>query len=253
MAKKKSSAFKRISIKILKFIGYAFLVSLLYLVVCKWMWPPITTTQLGSLLSGDGLKRDYVSWSKISPNVKLAAIASEDQLFAVHGGLDWKSIQKSIDKNDPKKNGRLAGAAASTISQQTAKNVFLFQGTGFLKYGRKPPEVVYTKLIEWIWGKQRILEVYLNVIEMGKGVYGIEAASQAYFKKPASKLSKPEAALIIACLPNPKLYKVDAPGRFVLWKSKWIQRQMRNIDGDRNVKKTGTLQIIFYILINSYQ
>jgi len=197
--------------------------------------PPITITQLGSVFSGYGLHRDYVSWNDISSNAKLAAIAGEDQLFAVHNGFDWKAISKSLD-NDPSKNGRDAGAAASTISQQTAKNVFLFQGEGFMRYIRKPLEAVYTKLIEWIWGKQRILEVYLNVIETGKGVFGIEAASQQYFHKPAKNLSRNEAAMIIACLPNPKEYSVKPISRFVAWKSKWILRQMNNVQGDAHVQ-----------------
>ncbi len=197
--------------------------------------PPITFTQLTNWIGGYGLKRDYVSWNEISPNAKLAAIASEDQLFPVHNGFDWKAISKSMD-NDPDVNGRDAGAAASTISQQTAKNVFLFQGEGFLRYIRKPLEAVYTKLIEWIWGKKRILEVYLNTIEMGKGVFGIEAASQQYFHKHAKDLSRNEAAMIIACLPNPKAYSVQPASRFVVWKSKWILRQMNNVQGDKNVQ-----------------
>jgi monofunctional biosynthetic peptidoglycan transglycosylase len=203
------------------------MLSLFYLLLCKWMMPPITITQLASAISGYGLHRDYIAWSGISPNVKLAAISGEDQLFAVHGGFDWNAISKSLD-NDPSKNGRAAGAAASTISQQTAKNVFLFQGEGFMRYVRKPLEAVYTKLIEWVWGKQRILEVYLNTIEMGKGIFGIEEASQQYFHKHAKDLSRNEAAMIIACLPNPKEYSVKPESRFVAWKSKWILRQMKN-------------------------
>jgi monofunctional biosynthetic peptidoglycan transglycosylase len=127
----------------------------------------------------------------------------------------------------------VAGAAASTISQQTAKNVFLFQGAAYI---RKPFEAVYTKLIEWIWGKKRILEVYLNTIEMGKGIFGIEAAAQAYFHKPAKNLSRNEAAMIIACLPNPKIYTVVPVSRRVAWRSKGILRQMNFVQGDKNVE-----------------
>ena len=198
--------------------------------------PPVTLTQLGSVVEGYGLKRDYVSWNEISPAAKLAAIASEDQLFPSPDGFDWMSIQKSIS-SDPEETGRVAGAAASTITQQTAKNVFLFQGEGIMRYIRKPLEAVYTKLIEWIWGKQRILEVYLNTIEMGKGVFGIEAAAQKYFNKPAKNLTRNEAAQIIACLPNPKVYSVKPASRFVAWKSRWIQRQMNNLDTDAAVSK----------------
>ncbi len=199
------------------------------------MMPPITLTQLGSWLSGDGLKRSYVNDQDISPNVKLAAMAGEDQLFPLHNGFDWKSLEKSLSMN-PKKKNRVRGSAASTISQQVAKNVFLWQGEGVLKYIRKVPEFYFTKMIEWIWGKQRILEVYLNVIEMGKGIYGVEAASQAYFHKSANALSRKEAAMIIACLPNPKVYTVQPESRFVSWKSGWILRQMNNIQNDDDIK-----------------
>lgn len=234
MKSKKQSKFKTFLRRFFKVILYGFILSLIYLLGCKWLMPPITFTQFTNWVGGNGLKRDYVSWDDISYNVKLAAIAGEDQLFAVHNGFDWKAISRSMD-NDPSKNGRVAGAAASTISQQTAKNIFLFQGEGILRYVRKPMEAVYTGLIELIWGKRRILEVYLNTIEMGKGVFGIEAAAQKYFGKPAKNLSRNEAAMIIACLPNPKIYSVKPASRFVSWKSKWILRQMNNVQGNKNI------------------
>jgi monofunctional biosynthetic peptidoglycan transglycosylase len=212
-----------------------FSTSLVYLVVCKWVMPPVTVTQLVDLCCGYGLKRDYVGWDEISRNVKLAALASEDQRFAEHGGFDWKSMDKSI--NGPKKKKRVRGAGASTISQQTAKNVFLWQGSGIGRYIRKVPEFLYTQLIEWVWGKRRILEVYLNVIEMGPGIYGIEAASQAYFKKPASKLSRAEAAMIIACLPNPKRFTVKPLTRRVQWRYPHIMEQMNNLEGDEDIEE----------------
>lgn len=197
--------------------------------------PPITLTQLASWTSGSGLKRDYVSDENLSPNLKLAAIAGEDQLFPLHSGFDWKSLEKSLS-TDPKRKNRVRGGGASTISQQVAKNVFLWQGEGIGKYIRKVPEFYFTKMIEWIWGKQRILEVYLNVIEMGKGVYGAEAASKFYFKKSAKAVSRKEAAMIIACLPNPKKYTVKPVSRFVAWKSNWILRQMNNLQNDDDIK-----------------
>ncbi len=196
--------------------------------------PPITIMQLSSWVSGYGLQRNYVSWNNISANAKLAAIAGEDQLFATHNGFDWKAIDRSIDNNH-KTNNRPAGAAASTISQQTAKNVFLFQGEGILRYIRKPIEAVYTKLIEWIWSKQRILELYLNTIEMGKGIFGIEAAAQYYFHKPAKVLSRNEAAKIISLLPDPKHLTIHPESAFVTFKSNWIIRQMNNLQSDKNV------------------
>jgi monofunctional biosynthetic peptidoglycan transglycosylase len=199
--------------------------------------PPITITQLGSIISGDGLKRSYVGWEEISPNVKWAAIASEDQLFPEHGGFDWDALKKSIeqDSTSKRKKKRVRGSAASTISQQTAKNVFLWQGEGWGRYLRKVPEFYFTKMTELIWGKKRILEVYLNVIEMGRGIYGIEAASQAYFHKPAKNLTQTEAAMIIACLPNPKKFTVVPESKWVTWKTQWILKQMHNISDDKEI------------------
>ena len=197
--------------------------------------PPLTFTQFGAWISGDGLKRNYVSAKDISSNLKLAAIAGEDQLFPLHGGFDWKSLEKSLSTN-PKKKSRVRGSAASTISQQVAKNVFLWQGEGMMKYVRKVPEFYFTKMIEWIWGKQRILEVYLNVVEMGRGIYGVEAASQVYFGKPAKNVTKKEAAMIIACLPNPKKFTVKPVSHFVSWRKEWIMRQMDNLQDEEDIK-----------------
>lgn len=197
--------------------------------------PPITITQLQSLISGEGLQRDYVTYDQIARNVKLAAIASEDQLFPDHEGFDWNAIEKSLDNGGGKGKKRAAGAAASTISQQTAKNVFLWQGKGWTRYIRKVPEAFYTKMIEWIWGKRRIMEVYLNTIEMGRGVYGIEAAAQSYFHKSALNLSAAEAAKIIACLPNPKIFTVVPVSKRVAWRYPRILRQMDNLASDSDV------------------
>jgi monofunctional biosynthetic peptidoglycan transglycosylase len=228
----KKNIFKRI----FRGIVYLFAASLAYLIICKWVMPPITTTQVGALVSGYGLKRDYVSWQEISPNVKLAAMASEDQLFPDHNGFDWKSIEKSMQEKKGRKKRQPKGAGASTISQQVAKNVFLWQGHGVWRYIRKAPEVFYTGAIELIWGKKRILEVYLNVIEMGPGIFGIEAASRAYFHKSARNLSRAEAAMIIACLPNPKKFTVKPMSRRVSWRYPHILNQMVNLDGDPDIE-----------------
>jgi len=217
-----------------KLLLYAFISSFLYALLLKWVYPPITITQLVSLVEGDGLKRDYVAYHNISPNYKLAAIASEDQLFPDHSGFDWKSLEKSV-LTKPKKKNKKRGAGASTISQQVAKNVFLWQGSGIFRHIRKIPEAYFTLLIEWLWGKERILDVYLNVIEMGQGVYGAEAASQFYFKKSAKNVSKNEAATVIACLPNPKKFTVIPRSKFVQWKSQKILKQMKNIASDDDV------------------
>lgn len=208
---------------------FLFVSHLVYLVLLKWVNPPVTITQLGSLFRGEGLKRDYVSGDQLSYNMKLAVIAAEDQIFPDHGGFDWKSIDKAR-KHNQKKPNRVRGA--STISQQTAKNVFLWQGRSWL---RKGLEVYFTQMIEWIWGKERILEVYLNVIEMGKGIYGAEAAARAYFKKPARTLTRKEAALIASSLPNPKKYTVKPTSRYVAIKHGWVMRQMVVLEKDPDV------------------
>lgn len=215
-----------------KRIGLFLLIGqLLYIVALKWIDPPITFTQLGSITGGDGLKRDYVRGDALSPNIKLAVMASEDQVFPDHGGFDWKSIDRALKHNE-KRPQKVRGA--STISQQTAKNVFLWQGRSWV---RKGLEVYFTKMIEWVWGKERILDVYLNVIEMGPGIYGAEAAAQTYFNKPAARLTRREAAMIAACLPNPKKYTVKPLSAYVSKRTGWVQRQMNNLDGDAGVQQ----------------
>jgi monofunctional biosynthetic peptidoglycan transglycosylase len=214
---------------------WLFIAQLFYIVLLKWINPPITMTQFVSWVSGHGLKREYVGRNSISPNAKLAVISSEDQLFPDHNGFDWKSIKKAMAYNK-KKPGRVHGA--STISQQAAKNVFLWQGRSFL---RKGLEVYFTFMIELIWGKQRILEIYLNVIEMGDGIFGIEMASEKYFNKPAKNLSRQEAAMIAACLPNPKRYSVKPLSGYVSARSHWIMLQMSHLQTDPDIQRlTGT-------------
>lgn len=203
----------------------------IYIILLKWIDPPVTTTQLASLINGYGLKRDYVALKEISPNARLAVMAAEDQLFPDHNGFDIKSIKKALDSNK-KKSNRMRGA--STISQQVAKNVFLWQGRSWL---RKGMEVYFTFMIETIWGKKRILEVYLNVAEMGKGIFGIEAAAQQYFKKPAKKLSRTESAKIAACLPNPKKYVVNPASSYIVKRYPWVLNQMDNLRDDPDIER----------------
>lgn len=216
-------------------VFFLFSSSLLYVALCSWLMPPVTLTQLGNL-PWHGLHRDYVSWKNISYNLKLAAIASEDQAFPDHGGFDWDALDKSLHPRKGKKTRIPPGGGASTITQQTAKNVFLWQAGGFTRYLRKVPEMYYTKLIEWIWGKKRILEVYLNVIEMGPGIYGAEAAARKYFGKSAKDLSRSEAAMIIACLPNPKKFPVKPISYRVAWRYPQILREMNNIEDDPDLR-----------------
>lgn len=209
-----------------------FIAQLVYIVALKWVNPPITITQINSLIEGHGLQRDYISWDEMPKSAKLAAIASEDQLFAIHNGFDKKSIEKALDFNDKNQGKKLRGA--STISQQVAKNVFLWQKRSWF---RKGLEAYFTFMIELVWGKERILEMYLNVSETGIGTFGIEAASQRYFKKPASQLTQNEAARIIVNLPNPKKYRVNPPSGYVSKRAGWVERQMRNLEGDAEIKK----------------
>ncbi|WP_126972134.1 monofunctional biosynthetic peptidoglycan transglycosylase [Gynurincola endophyticus] len=223
-----------LGLRILRFLKKLFIFLVLfqffYILLIRWVNPPITFTQLGSVLKFDGLKRDYVDLDEMSSYAKLAVIASEDQLFAEHRGFDWKGIEKAIEYNKTNEGKKVRGA--STISQQVAKNVFLWQGRS---WARKGLEVYFTFMIETFWPKKRILELYLNISEMGTGVYGIEAAAQHYFQKPASKLTRKEAALIAACLPNPKVYTVQPQSKYVSRKYPWILKQMTNIQKDEKI------------------
>lgn len=203
-----------------------FIAQLVYIVALKWINPPITITQLNSLIEGHGLNRDYISYNQMPKSAKLAAIASEDQLFAIHNGFDRKQIEKALEYNEKHDGKKIRGG--STISQQVAKNVFLWQKRSWL---RKGLEAYFTFMIEKIWGKKRILEMYLNVSETGIGTFGIEAAAQRYFQKSASKLSRNEAARIVVNLPNPKKYRVNPPSSYVSRRAVWTERQMRNLDG----------------------
>jgi len=225
---------KAFLLKIWKWTKRIFLIlfvsHLLYIVLLKWVNPPITVTQLVSWVTGHGLKRDYVDAKDISSHAILAVIASEDQLFADHEGFDWKSIQKAMDYNQ-KKPGRVRGG--STISQQVAKNVFLWQGRSMF---RKGLEAYFTFMIELVWGKERILEVYLNVIEMGEGIFGVERAANIYFNKSAKTLTANEAALIAAILPNPKVYRIKPPSKYVSGRAQKIQQQMRFLAADPEIK-----------------
>lgn len=182
--------------------------------------------KIGHLLQGDfryKIQYDWVSLDEISPNMQLAVIASEDQRFPTHWGFDFDAIQRAIQYNEKSKKG-IRGA--STISQQTAKNLMLWHGQNWL---RKGLEVPATMLLELAWSKPRILEVYLNIAEFGNGIFGVEAASRYYFKKSAKNLTKSEAALLAAVLPNPIIYKVNKPSALVRKKQQWILRQMESL------------------------
>jgi|ERR1022692_2329157 monofunctional biosynthetic peptidoglycan transglycosylase len=208
---------------------FLFFFQLFYILFLKWVDPPVTLTQLGSLVTGHGLKRDYVGMKNISPYAKLAVICSEDQLFPDHDGFDFKSIEKAMKHNQKSKS--LHGA--STISQQVAKNVFLWQGRSWF---RKALETYFTFMIELVWGKKRILEVYLNVSEMGDGIFGIEAAARHHFGKAAKNLTRTEAAMIAACMPNPKVYMIKPLSKHVAVRYPWIIAQMSHLQDDDEIQ-----------------
>ena len=197
----------------------------------RWVNPPTSAFMLGSrlaaLVAGDRGYATHYQWvdlERISPQAALAVIAAEDQQFPFHAGFDLKSIREAVRHNA--RSARVRGA--STISQQLAKNLFLWSGHSYL---RKALEAGFTLLIEWCWPKERILEMYLNVAEFGRGVYGVQAAAQHYFRKDARGLNRDDSALLAAVLPNPRRYRVEAPSRFVLRHRDWIAQQMAELGG----------------------
>ncbi len=197
----------RIGWWIVKAVGWFVAISVGLTVIYKWVPVPVTLTMI---MDPNGFDKSWTPLSRIDRNMVSAVIASEDAKFCTHAGFDAEAIEKAMERNA--RGQRLRGG--STISQQTAKNVFLWQGTGWTRYARKGLEVWFTFLIENIWGKRRIMEVYLNVAETGIGTYGVEAGAQRYFKHGAAQLNRIEAARIAAALPAPKRRAVIDPGGF---------------------------------------
>ncbi|VEA68295.1 Penicillin-binding protein 4 precursor [Serratia plymuthica] len=190
--------------------------------------------QVGAWLSGDFgyvAHSDWVAMDEISPQMALAVMASEDQKFPEHWGFDVAAIEKALSHNE-RRPTRIRGA--STLSQQTAKNLFLWDGRSWL---RKGLEAGLTSGIELVWTKRRILTVYLNIVEFGDGVFGVEEASQRFFNKPAKRLTASEAALLAAVLPNPHRFKAGAPSGYVIQRQQWIMRQMRQLGGEGFLKE----------------
>ena len=208
--------------KISKFIFILILANILFIVWGKFLNPPITVTQIEGVITFGKLERDYIPYSEMGSYIKKAVIAAEDQKFFIHNGFDYKAIEKAYKDNE--KGKKVKGG--STISQQTAKNVFLWQGRSWF---RKGLETVYTFIIELVWGKEVILDRYLNSIEMGRGVFGIEAAARYYYGKNAKNLTKSEAAWIATILPNPKKYDPHNPSKYLRNRHSWIMRQMNNV------------------------
>lgn len=214
-----------------RFFGFIFrllagLILFSILIVIIYGWVPVPFTPLMAIRyienPDEGIRHQWVPIEEISNNLKIAVIASEDQNFPNHRGFDVKAIEKAMDENQAGKRTR----GASSISQQTAKNVFLWPDRSWV---RKGFEVYFTFLIETFWSKERILEVYLNSIEMGKGIYGAEAASRAWFNKPAKNLTPYEAAAIAAILPNPRVYRANPASNYIQGRKSWIVRQMQNM------------------------
>ncbi len=201
------------------------ILSIVSVIIFRWVPIPITPLMLVRCIEqkSDGkdmtLKHDWVPLEEISPKLQLAVVCSEDQNYLKHFGFDWGAMEKAMKENEEGKRFR----GGSTITQQTAKNVFLWQGRSYL---RKAFEAWFTLLIEVFWSKERIMEVYLNSIEMGNGVYGAEAAAQHWFKKSAKKLTKDEAASIAAILPNPLRLKAKPATAYVNKRKGWIMQQM---------------------------
>jgi len=211
------------------------------LVVLPFRWLPVPLTsfmlqdRVAALSSDDDGYRfahDWVPWRDISPHAAVAVIAAEDQKFPDHWGFDFESIDKAV--SDAKRGRRLRGA--STVSQQVAKNLYLWPGQSWV---RKGLEAWFTLLIEALWPKQRILEVYLNSAEFGRGTWGVEAASRRYFRKPAARLTRSEAALLAAVLPAPKRLRVEAPTRYLRQRQAWIQGQMAALGGTAVLERLG--------------
>lgn len=177
-------------------------------------------------------QKAWVPLEQIAPAMGLAVMAAEDQNFAEHAGFDWGAIEQAMAHNEVSRRKR----GASTISQQTAKNLFLWPSRSWV---RKGFEAWFTLLLEAGWPKRRILEVYLNVVEFGDGVFGVEAASRAFFRKPAKALRPEEAALLAAVLPNPRRFRADRPSPYILGRRDWILNQMRLMGGEQVVRDLG--------------
>jgi len=207
---------------------FFFASSIVFTILYRFIPPPATPLMLIRVIENiadkktPAIKKDWVSIDNISPYLVLAVITSEDNNFETHYGLDFKAIEKAKKLNARGKKIR----GASTITQQTAKNVYLWQAR---TYVRKGLELYFSGLIELFWGKKRIMEVYLNVIEMGDGIYGAEAASQFYFHKSAKSLTRSEASALAAVLPNPRKWRPDRPTPYIARKKAWIMRNMNNV------------------------
>lgn len=225
---------------ILKIILWFFVISIGSTVLFRFLPVPVTPLMLIRLMEQAGesdrsmrLEKDWVSIDEMSPHLQLAVVCSEDQEFLEHEGFDFKAIKKAYKYNQTHKKKR----GASTISQQTAKNMFLWPGRSWV---RKGLEVYFTFLIEVIWSKERIMEVYLNIIEFGDGVYGVEAAALRNYNKSAKDINRAEAAMLAAVLPSPLRLSPISPTADLREKQAWIMRQMRRWGGQLDYEDPNT-------------
>ncbi len=224
-AARKSSALRRILGLIGRVLLGVLVLSVLWVVLYRFVPVPLTWPMARDAIAGKHVERTWVPLSRIAPAVPRAAIGAEDARFCEHRGFDFEAMEAAAAKNAAGKKLR----GGSTISQQTAKNAFLWPGRSYV---RKALEAYFTVLIEAIWGKKRIMEVYLNIAEMGPGIYGVEAAAQHYFGVPAAKLSQAQAARIAAILPQPVKRNAAAPGRFVKRYARKIERRARVVGNE---------------------
>jgi monofunctional biosynthetic peptidoglycan transglycosylase len=236
MAKKKKFDLKQLIKKLPKIILRIFLLffflSVLWVVLLRWLNPITSSIMIQRKIEAvvtfnerQMIAYEWFSYDDISKQMALAVVAAEDQNFPNHFGFDFDQIEKALEQHE--RGSRLRGA--STITQQVAKNLFLWEGRSFV---RKGLEAYFTVLIELLWSKERILEVYLNIIEMGDMIFGVGAASQIYFKKLPSRLTRNQAALITATIPNPIRYSVRKPSGYVLQRQSWILEQMSSLGGN---------------------
>ncbi|MGB4398482.1 MAG: monofunctional biosynthetic peptidoglycan transglycosylase [Daejeonella sp.] len=226
--KSKTSRLRKVTRLIGKLILWFFAITIFWVIALRFINPPVTFLMIQrgveGKIEGKGwkLEKEWIQFEDLSDNLKKATIAGEDVNFLKHWGFDFKAMENAFEKNQSGKR-KIGG---STISQQTAKNVFLWPGRSYV---RKAFEAYFTALIELLWGKKRILEVYLNVIETGDGIYGAEAASQKYYNKSASSMSKGQAALLVAVLPNPRRWSPARPTAYIYRKQRLILRNMRRL------------------------
>jgi monofunctional biosynthetic peptidoglycan transglycosylase len=222
-----SRLWRLLGIGLLGWVAFSWLFVFVLRFVPPWTSAMMMERRISALVHGEKdfrFRHRWVGWDQVSPLVPLAMVAGEDQKFPFHHGFDVDAIQDALDAADDGK--RLRGA--STISQQTAKNLFLWNGRSFV---RKGLEAYFTVLIEATWPKQRILEVYVNIVELGDGVYGVGAASDTFFHASPSRLSASQAARLAAVLPNPGRFRVDRPTAYVQGRANWIQQQMAQLGG----------------------